>query len=149
MTSRTRLRLFSGLSLLALGGLAWLNRRWFTVHDITTGESTAYPTLRSRVYYADPAAVLTVAAQAISLLPRWHVVQVDDTNMALDAQAQSLLPGLTHSVTLYLHALGGGQTRVIIRAHSRPLPGDLGQNAVLIRQIQAALDQHLTRDAAI
>lgn len=148
MTRCTQRRFFFGLVALALGGLAWANRRLFTINDVTTGESAAYPTLCSRVYYADPRTVLTAAAQSISALPRWHVVGVDEENMALDAEAKSPFGGFTDDVTLYFTPLGGGQTRVIVRSHSRAGRGDLGQNAAHIRALQKMMDDRLTRDAA-
>ena len=137
------------LAAAALGCAAWANRRLFTAHDITTGESSAYPTLRSRVYYAEPAQVLKAAEKAVQLLPRWQVVRLDAENAALDAEATSALGGRSQDITIYITPLGGGQTRAVIRSHSRTRRGDLGQNAARIRQLQAAMDSRLTMDAAI
>ena len=138
-----------GLAALALGCVGWANRRLFTVNDITTGESVAYPELRSRVYYAAPDQVLTAAEQAVRALPRWQVVRVEPGNQALDAEVTTPLGGFTDDVTVYLTPLGGGQTRAIIHSHSRVGKGDLGQNAAHIRELQAAMDARLTTDAAI
>jgi uncharacterized protein (DUF1499 family) len=137
------------LAALALGWAGWANRRWFTVNDITTGESSAYPTLRSRVYYADTAQVLNAAEQAVRALPRWQVVRVEPENLALDAEVGMRPGGVMDDVTVYLTPLGGGQTRAVIRSHSRAGKGDLGRNAVHIRDLQDAMDRRLTADAAI
>lgn len=137
-----------GLAALALGGAAWANRRLFTVNTITTGESVSYPELRSRVYYAHPAAVLAAAEQALRRLPRWGAAQRDTENLALDCEVRSPLGGVVHDVTLYLTPLGHGQTRAVIRARSRTGRGDLGRSAALIRALQDAMDARLTLDAA-
>lgn len=141
---------------LALGGLAvagagyalWVNKRLFVVNDVTTGESAAYPHLRSRVYYAEPRAVLAAAQQAIRTLPRWRVVFVDMENDALEAEAETLVGHFLDDVTLYAVGLGHGQTRATLRSRSRVGGGDLGQNAVHIRELQAAMDDRMTGSAA-
>ena len=48
---------------LAAGYWGWANRRLFLVHDVTTGESAAFPALRSRVYYAEMSRAMAAAAQ--------------------------------------------------------------------------------------
>lgn len=132
----------------ALGYTAWTNRRLFTVNDVTTGESAAYPRLRSRVYYAEPRAALAAAEQVIRQLPRWRVVQVDSENDALEAEVGTRIGGFTDDVTIYFVSLGHGQTRVIIHSRSRVGRGDLGQNTLHIRELQEAMDARLTNDAA-
>ena len=132
---------------LGAGGYAlWRNRALFLVNDVTTGESLAYPSLLSRVYYADPAAVLEAARGAVRSLERWRVVLLDTDNDAMEAEAYS--PFGPDDVTVYAVALGHGQTRAIIRARSRSGRGDLGHNAGHIRDLQAAMDARLTKDAA-
>ena len=140
--------ILGGLSALTLGTLGWMNRRLFTVHDITTGESGAYPELRSRVYYAEPAAVLLAAEQAVRGLPRWQTAKVDASNFALDAEAAAPFGGQTDTVTVYVSPMGGGQSRAVIRAHSPGGWGDGGRNAAHIRQLQDAMDARLSRGAA-
>ncbi len=137
------------LAALAFGWAGWANRRILTVNDITTGESTAYPELRSRVYYAEPERVLRAAEQAIRGLPRWRFVRLDTANQALDAEVTTLFGGYTDDVTVYVTPLGGGQTRAVIRSHSRVGRGDLGQNAAHIRELQEAMDTRLSSGAAI
>ena len=140
---------FGGLAALALGYAGWANRRIFTVNDITTGESSAYPELRSRVYYAEPAQVLNAAEQAIRTPAPLAGRPSGYRNNALDAEVRTPIGGYTDDVTVYLTPLGGGQTRAVIRSHSRVGKGDLGQNATHIRELQAAMDRRLTADAAI
>lgn len=132
----------------ALGYAGWTNRRLFVVNDITTGESALYPRLRSRVYYADAPAVVAAAEQAVRSLPRWQVVRRDAENDALEAEAETPIGHFIDDVTIYAVPLGHGQTRAIIRSRSRLGRGDLGQNAVHIRELQAAMDRRLNADAA-
>ena len=139
----------AGASLAALTAvyLAWSNRRLFTVNDITTGESTAYPEIRSRVHYAEVPHVLTAAEQALRRLPGWKLLVLDSENDAIEAEAR--VAGLFASdVTVYVVSLGHGQTRVTIRSRSRLGGGDWGRNAAHIRLLQRAMDDRLNTEAA-
>ena len=137
-----------GLAALALGCWGWTHRRRMFVNDITTGESAAYPALRSRVYYSDIAAAMAAAEQALDHLPHWKLVTRDAENDALEAEVRTPFGLFTDDVTVYLFPLGGSQTRVTIRSRSRLGRGDLGQNAAHIRELQAAMDDRLNTGAA-
>ena len=137
-----------GLAALALGCWGWANRRRLFVNDVTTGESAAYPKLRSRVYYVEVAAAMTAAEQALRRLPRWKMVARDAENDALEAEVRTPLGPFTDDVTVYFFPLGHGQTRVTIRSRSRLGRGDLGQNAAHIRELQGAMDDRLNAGAA-
>ena len=127
--------------------LGWANRRLFTVHDITTGESAAYPTLRSRVYHAEIDTAMTAAELALARLPGWKMLSRDTDNDILEATAPSPF-GAPDEVTLYFFALGHGQIRVTARSRSQAGWGDLGRNAGHLRQLQQAMDDRLHTDAA-
>ena len=132
----------------AAGYFAWANRRLMLVNDITTGESAAYPELRSRVYYADMVKVLVAAEQALRRLPDWKLVSQDTENDAMEAEARTL-PGLpVCDVTVYAVPLGHGQTRVTLRSRSRWGGGDWGRNAAHIRRLQSAMDERLNTESA-
>ena len=131
---------------LAAGGWSWANRRRFTVSDVTTGESAAYPALRSRVYYAEMSRAMSAAGLALSRLPGWSVVSRDAENSILEASVKTTLG--TDDVTVYFFALGHSQIRVTIRSRSRNGYGDLGRNAAHIKQLQAAMDDRLNNGAA-
>ena len=131
---------------LAAAGWGWANRRLFAVSDITTGESAAYPTLRSRVYYADISRAMAAAEKAMTRLPGWEMLTRDAENNILEATMSSRLA--TDDVTVYFFDLGHGQTRVTLRSRSRAGFGDLGRNAAHIRQLQTAMDARLNTEAA-
>ena len=140
----------AGLAAGAVGGyLLWTNRRIFTVNDITTGESPAYPELLSRVYYGDSATVLRAAETAVKRLPRWRVVHSDAQSETVEAEVETPIGRFLDDVTIYVIDLGGNQCRVTIRSRSRQGRGDFGQNAAHIRELQEGMDAVLTRDAAI
>ena len=130
----------------AAGWWGWSNRRLFLVHDVTTGESAAYPALRSRVYYAEISRGMAAAEQAVSRLPGWAVVSRDAENDILETSVQTALG--TDDVTVYFFALGHSQIRVTIRSRARSGYGDLGRSAAHIKQLQAAMDDRLNADAA-
>lgn len=137
----------SSLAALAAWYFLWTNRRIFYVNDITTGENSAYPEMRSRVYYAEVPQVMHAAEQALRQLPGWSVPTVDLENDALDAEAKVGGPFVS-DVTIYVISIGHGQTRVTIRSRSRAAGGDWGRNAACIRQLQAAMDSRLNTEAA-
>ena len=126
--------------------LGWTNRRLFFANDITTGENSAYPTLRSRVYYAEIPRAMAAAEQSIKLLPKWRLASRDSDNSILEATVA--VGPFTDDVTVYFFALGHSQTRVTIRSRARLGRGDLGVNAAHIRQLQAAMDSRLNTGAA-
>lgn len=137
-----------GLAGIALGYWGWTNRRRLFVNDITTGESIAYPELRSRVYYTDVAQAIAAAEQALRRLPRWTLTSRDTENEALEAEVRTPFGLFTDDVTVYFFPSRHGQTRVTIRSRSRRGRGDLGQNAAHIRELQGAMDNRLNKDAA-
>lgn len=130
----------------AAGCWSWANRRLFVVNDVTTGESAAYPALRSRVYYAEMSRAMSAAEQALSRLPGWTLVSRDSENDLLEALVKTTLG--TDDVTVYFFALGHSQIRVTVRSRSRNGYGDLGRNAAHIQQLQAAMDDRLNTGAA-
>jgi uncharacterized protein (DUF1499 family) len=134
---------------LAAGYLLWKNRRLFFVADVTSGESLDYPELLSRVYYGESEAILTAAEQGVRKLPRWRVVHRDSESGTVDAEAETRIGNQLDDVTVYVEEIGGNQCRVTIRSRSRQGRGDLGQNAQHIRELQNAMDDLLTRNAAI
>lgn len=137
--------IWAGLGI-AAAYFGWTNRRLWTVHDVTSGESAAYPTLRSRVYYTEIEPAMTAAWVSIERLPGWKLVSRDTENDILEATASSGL--LTEDVTVYFFALGHGQTRVTVRSRTRSSLGDLGRNAAHIRQLQQAMDSRLNTGSA-
>ena len=135
-----------GLAALGLSVYGWTHRHFFFVHDVTSGESAAYPKLRSRVYYAEVGRVLSAAEKAIERLPGWTLVANDAENDALEAETRTGLS--TDDVTIYVQPLDQGQCRVTIRSRSRVGAGDLGRNAAHVRNLQKAMDDRLNADAA-
>ena len=151
MSKNFKRLLFAGIvtGAAGFGVWAWINRRWFLVNDITTGESADYPELRSRVYYAEPGTALAAAQQAMRSLSHWRVVHVDDENDTIDAEVETPIGKFLDDVTLYVQPQAIGQIRVVIRSRSRQGRGDLGQNAQHIRNLQDAMDARLSTYTAI
>lgn len=151
MSKRARrwLRAGGAVGFAALGWALWVNRRLFLVNDVTTGESAEYPHLRSRVYYADADDALAVAERCVRNMARWRVVYTDAESDVLEAEVETPVGNFLDDVTVQVAPLAHGQTRVTIRSRSRLGGGDLGQNAAHIKELQEAMDAHLTNDAAI
>jgi uncharacterized protein (DUF1499 family) len=150
MSNKKVLTIGGGLAVVgALGFVGYANRRLFLVNDVTTGESDAYPDLRSRVYYADAGKVLEAAEQAIRSLPRWRLLVSDTDNDTVDAEVETPIGGFLDDVSVYATEIGHSQTRVVIRSRSRQSGGDLGQNALHIRELQDAMDDRLQSESAI
>ena len=94
-------------STLALGAWAWRNRRLFTVSDVTTGESAAYPTLRSRVYYAEIPKTLNAAAACPVQPARLCTDTADTANDAVEGTASGAFGQPTISRSIVLIVVGG------------------------------------------
>jgi uncharacterized protein (DUF1499 family) len=126
-------------------GSAWVfgNRRLFTVSDVTTGDSAAYPDLRAHVYFAGAQDATDTAGVAIRELPRWRIVITDGNAHEVHAEVESPIGGFLSDVTVTLVPLGDRHTRAIIHSKSRVGAGDLGENARNIRQLQEAMDRLL------
>jgi len=142
------MRFGAGLAVAGLAYAAWANRRLFTVSDVTSGESEAYPHLVSHVYYAPVETVLATAEQSVRMQSGWRVVLVDGERGVLEAEVEAGIARLIDDVTVSCADIGHSQTRVIIRSRSRMARGDLGANAQHILQLQQAMDIRLTADAA-
>jgi uncharacterized protein (DUF1499 family) len=138
----------TGILTCVFGYVLYANRRLFMVSDVTSGESTAYPDLRSHVYYAEPIAALQIAVQTIKQLPRWRVVHIDSELFSIEAEVESMVGRLLDDVTVTIEKLGDHRVRATIRSRSRQGSGDLGQNAQHIRVLQNDMDAKLNTWAA-
>jgi uncharacterized protein (DUF1499 family) len=124
---------------------AYIERRWLTVNDITTGQTPAYPEIQPHLYAADEATTRTAALAACRSLPRWSVVSNSEAK-EVQAEVRTLLFSFVDDVTVRFEPAGTAsvpRTRVIIRSHSRVGKGDLGENARHIRALQNAMDARL------
>jgi uncharacterized protein (DUF1499 family) len=146
---RKSLMVVGGVVGLGLACAAWINRRLFTVNDVTTGASTAYPRLTPRVYYAGADDIVATTRTAIEALPRWRVVHSDPEKRTVDAEVETPVGGFLDDVTVLVEQVDADRARVIIRSRSRQGKGDLGQNAVHIRELQTEMDRRLMTGAAI
>jgi len=136
----------AGIAAAGLGG-AWLvrNRYLFNVCDVTTGESPHYPELRAHVYFALAPAAGNAVEAAIRSFPNWRQIAVSETGTKLQAEVENPITGFLSDVFITLVPLGPRHTRVVIRSKSRlcDKAGDLGENARIIRQLQAKMDSLL------
>ncbi len=152
-----RKRLAFALGLTALAAAGFMQKRWFTANDITTGQTPDYPELTARVYAADLQATATAAKAACQSLKRWKLVAAiagetasrpEEADAAtLHAEARTVLFSFVDDVTVRFEPLEGDppRTRVVIRSHSRVGKGDLGENARHIAALQAAMDARLPK----
>jgi uncharacterized protein (DUF1499 family) len=115
-------------------------RAWWSVNDVTTGQSAAYPGLRPRVYPVAPDVAWEVARETIGRMRRWRVVKEDRAGLRLEAELRTALLGFTDDITVSVEEAEGGGSRVMIRSRSRVGKGDLGENARSIRALQREMD---------
>jgi len=138
--------------------LGVLERRWWTLNDITTGATPEYPDLPSHVYAADATSARRAAETACAALPRWRMVPVASAESAiiapLHAEVRTAFFNFTDDVTVRFEPVNENsgtapQTRVVIRSHSRVGKGDLGENERHIRALQREMDARLPPASAI
>ncbi len=111
------------------------------INDVTTGATPEYPDLQPQ-RFAQPAAQVFDAAAAVAHAEGWEVTQEDRTTGVIQAVATTKLMRFKDDVTITL-SNDGGQTKVVVRSHSRVGKGDLGANAKRIRLFQGELAKRL------
>ena len=133
------------LVLLSLG-LFWslalsepsMRAAWFTLNDVTTGETAAYPELAPQVFERPPDEVYAAVREAAASVPRWKVVRTDDAARVVDVEVRTAFGGFTDDLTARVEPEGTG-ARVVVRSRSRVGRGDLGENARHIAALQRRL----------
>ncbi len=145
--------LIIGVGAAAALTLGLLNRRWWVMNDITTGQTSEYPDLPSHAYAADAAATRQASEATCAALPRWRVVptaSAEGESAPLHAEVRTALFNFTDDVTVRFEPIQElpapgtpARTRVVIRSHSRVGKGDLGENERHIRALQREMDARL------
>ncbi len=118
------------LLLLACAGL--------TVNDVTTGESEAYPELKSMNFHEPPGAVFNRAEAVALAMPGWQNCTKPEP-FVLTCEAVTPKMQYIDDVTIWVAPSGPGVTQLKMRSASRVGKGDLGANAKRIRAYQEAL----------
>ncbi len=102
------------------------------------------PTLRGR-RYAIPYQRVWIEAMALvnSRSPRWNLLEADDQNGRLRAEAAWILFPLVDEVDIRIHLDADAQTQVDVTSRCQSASRDLGINARRVRGFLAALDDRL------
>ena len=115
-----------------------LNRRLFTVNDVTAGRSTAYPNLKPQRFPYPPTEIFALA-EAAAWEKRWRVISVDRLGREIQLEADVFL-GLVDDVTIRVEGVENDTaSEVVVRSRSRVGAGDLGENARRIRGFYRSL----------
>ncbi len=109
-----------------------------TVNDVTTGESEAYPELKSMYFHEAPQAVFSRAETVALTMPGWQNCSTPEP-FVLACEAVTPKMGFVDDVTIWAVPAGPGMTQLKMRSASRKGKGDLGANAKRIRAYQEAL----------
>jgi uncharacterized protein (DUF1499 family) len=121
-----------------------LRGAWFTLNDVTTGETRAYPELAPHRYAEPPDQVYAVMQRVAAGIPRWRVVREEAERRTLHVELKTALFDFTDDLTARVDPSENG-SEVVIRSHSRVGRGDLGENARHIAALQARMDRELSR----
>lgn len=111
-----------------------------------TAQEDEDPRLRGRTY-AVPFEQVWQAATALASggLRRWRMVDSDDYEGVIHAEARTLLWRFVDDVTITIKLDQDAQTRVDMQSRSRKGSTDFGTNARRIGKFFRALDQRLKR----
>lgn len=109
-----------------------------TVNDVTTGESEAYPEIKSMHFHEAPEAVFSRAEAVALTMPGWQNCTTPEP-FVLACEAVTPKLGFVDDVTLWTIPAGPGMTQLKMRSASRKGKGDMGANAKRILAFQAAL----------
>jgi uncharacterized protein (DUF1499 family) len=110
----------------------------------------ADPGLRGRTY-AIPFEQVWQAACSLANggLRRWHILQADDYEGLIQAEARTLVLRFVDDVLIRVYLDKNAQTRVDMQSRSRKGSVDFGTNARRIRRFFRALDRRLAQQARV
>lgn len=133
------------LVVVALGACAWAVLRWPHLDEVETGRTPEYPDLRPHDYAASEAEVSRAVKATLDRLG-WQFVGSGrgPEGSAVQASTRGRVLPTDHDITIRIIRLGT-RTRVSVRAHSRTLRWDFGENARLIEKFLPALDEEVGR----
>lgn len=120
--------------------------RGLTRNHAETSHNDADPRLRGRTY-AIPFEQVWQAAVSLAGggLRRWRIVQSDDYEGLIQAEARTLLWRFVDDVLITIKLDEDAQTRVDVQSRSRKGGADLGTNARRVAKFFKALDHKLKR----
>jgi len=130
---------------LALGVVAWAVLRWPHLDTVETGRTPEYPDLRPRDYAVAEGEVSRAVKASVERLG-WQFVGAGRGAGGSEVQASTrgvVLPS-QHDLTVRIQRLGS-RTRVSVRAHSRTLGWDFGEDGRVIERFLATLDEEVGR----
>ncbi|MGH7562998.1 MAG: DUF1499 domain-containing protein [Gemmatimonadota bacterium] len=107
-------------------------------HDVTTGESPAYPDLRPLDVSLGIRSAFAAALAAARSMPGWTIVEADESKGSIRAEARTPRLGFVDDVRVGVKPLADGRSRIQVRSASRIGVYDFGTNA---RRIRAFLDR--------
>lgn len=119
-------------------------RRALTRNGALTHPDHVDPRLRGRTYAIPFDRVWTAALElADGGLRRWTVIEADDIDGIIRAEARTLVFRFVDDVTIRISLDADAQTRVDLRSESRKGKADLGTNARRIGRFCRKLDRAL------
>jgi uncharacterized protein (DUF1499 family) len=108
-----------------------------TINDVTTGESEAYPELKSMRFHETPEAVFARAEVVALAMPGWQSCTKPEPFL-LTCEAVTPKMGFVDDVSIWVAEEGPGISVLKMRSASRKGKGDLGANAKRILAYQEA-----------
>lgn len=120
--------------------------RGLTVNDVTSGESEAYPELKSLYPTTSRSVAMKRAREVAAEMPGW-VCDAEDEGEPYELHCEATTPsmGYVDDVWIDVGAYGPSASRVKMRSASRVGRGDLGANAA---RIQAYFDAYVSYSPA-
>jgi uncharacterized protein (DUF1499 family) len=110
--------------------------RGLAVNDVTSGESEAYPELRSLYPTVSVSAAMKRARAVAAEMPGWTCEELEPFELHCEVTTPTL--GFVDDVWITVEEYGPKVSRVKMRSASRVGRGDLGANAARIRAFQEA-----------
>jgi hypothetical protein len=115
-----------------------------TRNRAATGHDHWDPRLRGRTYHIPFDRVWQAAlALAGGELRRWKIVQADDYEGIIEAEAKTLLMRYVDDVRIHIYLDDDAQTRVDLVSQSRKGRADFGTNARRVARFFRALDRRV------
>jgi uncharacterized protein (DUF1499 family) len=117
---------------------------WFTVNDVTTGSSPAYPHLQPLVLDQPPDEAFALALATAHDLRGWRIVNVSPKERRFEAEASTPVLPFVDDLDIWIEPRRNDSSRVQVRSRSRVGRGDFGANARRIRNYLRRVAQRVS-----
>ena len=122
---------------------------WFTVNDVTTGSSVAYPELLPLDLGMPPEDAFDLAVAVARGTRGWRIVNESAEELCFAAEASTPFLSFVDDTEVWVESRPEGGSRIHVRSRSRVGRGDFGANARRIRAFLKRVGKQASRSSHV